>query len=87
MYDDDNIPADRFEQLERTEQAIARIREALVAIAAVHGPSPETDPAAAIVWRLVAGTTTPNGAIREIHELIRSGAALMEEATQCAPTA
>ena len=49
--------------------AIARVREALAAIAAAHGPNSQRDPAAAIVWQLVAGAITPTDAIREIHDL------------------
>ena len=66
----------KIEMIEREEQAIARIREALAQIAAEHGPNPykrsDADPAAVIVWRLIAGAITPEAAIAEIREMTQS---------------
>ena len=62
----------KIEMIEREEQAIARIREALARIAAAHGPNPQADPTAAIVWKLIAGAITPEAAIAEIREMTQS---------------
>jgi len=51
------------------QATIERVQAALAVIAAAHGPNPKADPAASIVWQLVAGTITPADAIARIGAL------------------
>jgi hypothetical protein len=71
-YDHDDTRRTQQEQADNERESIRLIREALADIAALHGPNPQADPAAAIVWRLVAGAITPETAIREIREIVQS---------------
>lgn len=57
-----------------TEECITLIRQALDTLAQIGQPSPH-DPAASIVYRLLAGLLSPQAAIEHIH-------ALMMEVTQ-----
>lgn len=66
-------PLITYEDGRGEDQAIANVREALATIAAVHGANPSTDPAAKIVYRLVAGAITPGAAVEEVRELCHSG--------------
>jgi len=69
LYDDHGRIKTRTEALKCEEQAIRRVREALAAIATMHGPNPQADPATAIVYKLVAGVLPPQAAIAGIHRL------------------
>lgn len=64
----------REQQAHNEREAILLVREALATIAATHGPNPQADPAAAIVWSLIAGAITPDAAAAEIREITRSAA-------------
>lgn len=57
---------------EPVEERIRTIREAIARIAREYGPQgpPAADPAAGIVYRLLAGILAPEQAIREIRELL-----------------
>lgn len=54
-----------------TDECVALIRQALDTLARIV-PPPAHDPAAAIVYRLLAGLLTPENAIGEIRALVRS---------------
>ena len=57
-----------------TEECVALIRQTLDTLAQEVGPQPvPLDPAASIVYRLLAGTLTPEAAIAEINELCHFG--------------
>lgn len=53
-----------------TEQCIALIRQTLDTLAREVGPQPAHDPAASIVYRLLAGLLSPQAAIEHIHALV-----------------
>ena len=56
-----------------TEECVALIRRTLDALAQEVGPEPAHDPAASIVYRLLAGRLTPDAAVTEINELCHFG--------------
>jgi len=69
------FPGDRDREYHTTtEECVERIQKALERIVQEVGPHPATpDPAASIVYRLVAGVLAPEPAIQEIRSLAMAG--------------